>query len=57
MALRLGSEGGDCVRPELRRSERESADRNLLQKTLDRALADGLGYLKAEVERRTTREP
>jgi hypothetical protein len=31
--------------------------RGSLQKTLDRALADGLGYLKAEVERRTTREP
>jgi hypothetical protein len=31
--------------------------RGSLQKTLDRALADGLGYLKTEVERRTTREP
>jgi uncharacterized protein YndB with AHSA1/START domain len=30
--------------------------RRSLQKTLDRALADGLRYLKTEVERRTTRE-
>jgi uncharacterized protein YndB with AHSA1/START domain len=30
--------------------------RRSLQKTLDRALGDGLRYLKAEVERRTTRE-
>jgi hypothetical protein len=30
--------------------------RRSLQKTLDRSLADGLGYLKAEVERRATSE-
>jgi hypothetical protein len=30
--------------------------RRSLQKTLDRALAEGLGFLKNEVERRTTSE-
>ena len=29
--------------------------RGPIKKTLDRALADGLGYLKAEVERREAR--